>query len=238
MKSEQPAIYTKLEKLLNYKFDDPALLDEALRHRSYVNEQNDTLLSDNEKLEFLGDAVINLAVGHLLMIKYPHFKEGDLSRTRASLVNENQLAEIARQIKLGNFIKLGKGEKQSRGQEKDSILADALEALVAAVYLDGGFDTAFGVVRHLFQACLGKQVETRAVPDYKSHLQEIAQNQYHTIPRYRIVAEKGPAHARIFQAEVNVAGTHALGKGKSKKAAQQDAARQALDLLSAGLEKD
>ncbi len=220
-----------LEKQISYTFRQPALLAEALRHSSFVNEQNDSRLTDNEKLEFLGDAVINLAVGHLLMLKYPGFKEGDLSRVRANLVNEARLSAIARRIGLGTHIKLGKGEQLSGGHDKDSILADALEALVAAVYLDGGFQAAFEVVTKLFESCLDNQLAGRAGPDYKSRLQEIAQNRLHAVPAYRIVSETGPDHAKVFKAEVRIAGIRTLGEGKSKKAAQQDAACKALDLL-------
>ncbi len=223
-----------LEKRIAYVFHQPGLLAEALRHRSFVNEQNDTLLSDNEKLEFLGDAVINLAVGHLLMLKCPQFKEGDLSRVRANLVNETRLSAIARKIDLGAHIKLGRGEQLSGGNDKDSILADALEALVAAVYLDGGFEAAFQLVARLFSRCLEKQIETKTDLDYKSRLQEIAQNRLHAVPAYRIVAATGPDHAKVFKAEVKVAGIQAFGQGKSKKAAQQKAARKALDLLEPG----
>jgi len=224
-----------LEKRLAYTFRQPGLLAEALRHSSFVNEQNDSRLTDNEKLEFLGDAVINLVVGHLLMLKYPGFKEGDLSRVRANLVNESQLSAIARQIELGSHIKLGKGEQLSGGSDKDSILADALEALVAAVYLDGGFQAAYQVVTRLFQACLENRVAARTDLDYKSRLQEVAQNKLQAVPTYRIVSENGPDHAKVFRAEVRIAGIQAIGEGKSKKAAQQNAASKALELLESDM---
>ena len=225
----------ELQKRLAYSFRRPALLAEALRHRSYVNEQNDGRLTDNEKLEFLGDAVINLVVGHLLMQKCPQFKEGDLSRVRANLVNESRLSAIARQIKLGPLIKLGKGETLSHGHDKNSILADALEALIAAVYLDGGFEAAFQAVARLFNDYLEYQALTRVNLDYKSRLQEMAQNRKQDVPAYRIVSELGPDHAKVFRAEVKVAGIRAFGEGKSKKAAQQNAARQALNMLDPDL---
>ncbi|MGD8883539.1 MAG: ribonuclease III domain-containing protein, partial [Desulfobacterales bacterium] len=135
----------EIENKLEYEFRSKELLDEALRHSSFVNEQPDADLRDNERFEFLGDAVLNLIVGHILMERYPNLKEGDLSRIRANLVNESQLAIIARAIDLGAFIRLGKGEIQTHGSEKNSILAGAFEALIAAVYLDGGFKVAFKI---------------------------------------------------------------------------------------------
>ena len=136
----------EIEEKLCYHFTSIDLLEEALRHSSYVNEQIDTDLRDNERLEFLGDAVLNLVIGHILMQRNPDLKEGDLSRIRANLVNEAQLARIARWVDLGSFIMLGKGEIQTQGREKNSILADTFEALLAAVYLDGGFDAAFKII--------------------------------------------------------------------------------------------
>ena len=139
-----------IEQKLEYQFHSKDLLDEALRHSSYVNEQPGSDLRDNERFEFLGDAVLNLIVGHILMDRYPHLKEGGLSRTRANLVNETQLAIMARSINLGPCLQLGKGEIQTNGMEKNSILAGAFEALMAAVYLDGGFKVAFRRIENNF----------------------------------------------------------------------------------------
>ena len=136
----EPSDHTELEETIQYRFKDIELLDESLRHSSYVNEQDRSGMKDNERLEFLGDAVLNLIVGHMLMQSFPELQEGELSRIRAQLVNEKRLAAMARDIKLGHHLRLGKGELQTDGRGKPSILADAFEAVLAAVYLDGGFD--------------------------------------------------------------------------------------------------
>ena len=142
----EKADLNQIEQTLSYEFKDKNLLQEALRHSSYVNEQSVSGLRDNERLEFLGDAVLNLVVGHILMQRYPELKEGELSRLRAGMVNESRLAAVAVSINLGNYIQLGKGELQTRGRKKKSILANAFEALLAAVYLDGGFSAAFQII--------------------------------------------------------------------------------------------
>ena len=157
---------------LGYHFTDEALISEAFRHSSYVNEQADGGLKDNERLEFLGDAVLSLVVGYLLMQRYPEMKEGDLSRMRANLVNESQLAEIARTIDLGSRIMLGKGELLSNGCEKNSILADTLEAVVAAVFLDGGFNAAYRVIDIHMAPILEENNTHSSSQDIKRQLQE------------------------------------------------------------------
>ena len=141
-----------LQQTLNYTFNNRQFLLEALRHSSYVNEQIDMDMRDNERLEFLGDAVLNLSVGHLVMQRYPLLKEGDLSRIRSSLVNESRLAEIAESIRLNDYLLLGKGELQTKGRKKKSILANAFEALIAAIYLDSGYETAHRIVSWHFSA--------------------------------------------------------------------------------------
>jgi len=225
----------ELQDCIGYDFQDAQLLDQALHHRSFVNERTEESdVRDNECLEFLGDAVLSLIVGHLLMKRYPQFNEGDLSRVRASLVNEKQLAEIAIQIDLGAHLKLGKGEILTHGREKKSILADALEALLGAVYLDGGFEKAFGVVQDL----ISQHVEVAAKPaahrDYKSRLQELIQGKRQLVPHYRMVDESGPDHDKTFRIQISLGDVTAEGLGKSKKSAEQDAARRALALLEAG----
>ncbi|MBW2367088.1 MAG: ribonuclease III [Deltaproteobacteria bacterium] len=224
----------ELQDCIGYAFKDNQLLSQALHHRSFVNELTESDARDNECLEFLGDAVLSLIVGHMLMKRYPDFKEGDLSRVRAGMVNEKQLAEIAVQIDLGAYLKLGKGEILTQGREKKSILADALEALLGAVYLDGGFEKAFAVVHNLFTA----QVEAAAKPaahrDYKSRLQELIQGKHHMTPCYQMVDESGPDHDKTFRIQISLGDLTAEGFGKSKKAAEQDAACRALELLEAG----
>jgi ribonuclease III len=224
----------QLEAALGYRFNDPALLTGALCHSSYVNEQSRQNLESNERLEFLGDAVLNLAVSHLLMQRYPELAEGELSRNRAHLVNETQLAAIARELSLGPHLLLGKGEALTGGRKKNSILADAVEAVIAAVYLDGGFDAAFAFVENRFSRPLGQVNRSRYETDYKSKLQEHAQSVYREVPRYRVVDTSGPDHSKTFRVQVRVAEISAEGDGKSKKMAEQEAARAGLDLLDKG----
>jgi len=216
---------------LNYKFNNPGLLEEALRHSSFVNEQS-VDLRDNERFEFLGDAVLNLVIGHLLMQRYPDLKEGELSRNRANLVNEYQLAEVALDLNLGVYIQLGKGEIQSNGREKKSILANTLEAVIAAIYLDGGFEAAFSFVSSHFGESLNTIATSMAYNDYKSRLQELVQLTYKVVPVYHVVEESGPDHNKTFIVHLDVKGLDTEGVGKSKKMAEQDAARKALEILT------
>jgi ribonuclease III len=221
-----------IEQRLHYEFKDKDLLQEALRHSSYVNELADPQLRDNERLEFLGDAVLNLIIGHILMQRYPELKEGDLSRSRANLVNETRLAKIARSFELGSFIQLGKGEIQTLGREKNSILADTFEALMAAIFLDGGFDTAHQIIKTNFQPLIAQLDTTANNLDYKSQLQEKVQVEHGVMPEYNIIREDGPDHDKTFWVSLKVIDIDTQGSGKNKKAAEQDAARRALDLLN------
>jgi ribonuclease III len=223
--------HVEIERKLGYRFHSPDFLEEALRHSSFVNEQPDLDLRDNERFEFLGDAVLNLVVGQILMRRYPDLKEGDLSRMRANLVNESQLARIARAINLGSFIRLGKGEIQTMGREKNSILADTFEALIAAVYLDGGFHAAFKLIDENFSPLLEGKSRTADHHDYKSKLQEMVQEKQGAMPKYRIIREEGPDHEKTFWIELEVFDIETQGSGKSKKMAEQDAARKALEIL-------
>lgn len=227
----EPDELYNLEKSISYQFNNPDLPAEALRHSSFVNEHANIALRDNERFEFLGDAVLNLVIGDLLMKKYPDLHEGDLSRMRANLVNELTLASIARTIMLGKYIQLGRGEIQTRGCEKNSILADAFEALIAAIYLDGGFMAAFTFIAGHFQTRLSSVIHTSSNHDHKSRLQELAQSTYKVTPQYKIIKESGPDHDKIFNVRLTVHELVAQGLGKSKKSAEQDAARQALELL-------
>lgn len=220
-----------LEQALGYHFKDTEQLTAALRHSSYVNELPGAVLDNNERLEFLGDAVLNLTISHLLMERYPDLAEGDLSRNRAHLVNENKLATIAREIGIGSFLLLGKGEALTDGREKNSILADTTEAVIAAIYLDGGFDAAFAFVEKHFNERLCCVTRARFETDYKSKLQERVQSAYHEVPLYRVVDEIGPDHDKTFRVRVTIAKIIAEGEGKSKKLAQQAAAKAVLELL-------
>lgn len=222
-----------IEEVLGYRFRNPGLGEEALCHRSFVHESATSPgLKDNERLEFLGDAVLNLAVGRLLMDRFPQAPEGDLSRLRAGLVNERQLARIARRLELGAAIKLGRGEQISGGREKDSILAGALEALLAAVFLDGGFEAAFAILERTFGPLLEELEPEAAGGDCKSRLQELAQARPGALPQYTILREEGPDHAKTFRVRLKVLGIETEGVGRSKKAAEQDAACRALERLS------
>lgn len=225
--------YHDLEQKLGHHFTNPALIEEALRHSSYVNEQSDPQLRDNERFEFLGDAVLNLIIGDLLMHDNPDLHEGDLSRIRANLVNETQLAAIARALDLGEYLQLGKGEIQTNGRNKNSILANAMEAIIAAVYLDIGFDGAYTIIRRQFKNLIDAAPELSSGQDYKSRLQEAVQEKIKEVPRYQVVGESGPDHAKIFYVSMTVGDITTQGAGKSKKAAEQDAACKGLEAIEA-----
>jgi len=221
-----------LQNDLGYHFKDIGLLREALRHSSYVNEQHDPSLNDNERLEFLGDAVLDLVITHVLMNHFPQTHEGDLSKMRATIVNESQLADVSQRLNLGDYLLLGRGESLAHGQEKRSILADALEAIIAAVYLDGGLEAAFDVIKRQFSQIIPQVEEGLAAEDFKSRLQELVQVRFKTMPQYRVVTERGPDHDKTFDVRLSIGTfltTH--GAGKSKKAAEQAAARVALQKL-------
>lgn len=219
------------EKNLGYVFNDKSFLENALCHRSYLNENQDLCESDNERLEFLGDAVLGLCVGHLLMEKSPTKKEGELSKLRSSLVSEPALADMARLIDLGRYIRLGKGESLSRGFEKNSILSDAFEAVIAAIYLDGGFDITYSLIRDLFSPNLGRILSNTSTIDYKSMLQEFVQEKGEITPQYEVLNETGPDHDKTFEISTTVLGEVSCGIGKTKKAAEQASAKTALKNL-------
>lgn len=229
--TRENATHENLERALGYRFKCAEQLTAALRHSSFVNEQPQTGITSNERLEFLGDAVLNLVISHLLMERYPDLSEGELSRNRAQLVNEAELAAIAREIGLGHHLLLGRGEALSDGREKNSILADATEAVIAAIYIDGGFDAAFGFVENQFRERLRSVNRTRYDTDFKSMLQERVQSIHHDVPRYEVIDEIGPDHDKTFRVQMTVAGITTEGDGKSKKMAEQEAARAGLDLL-------
>ncbi len=229
---ERPAGLAGLEERLGYRFRDPGLLVQALTHSSRANEANGST-PDNERMEFLGDAVLGLAVGRMLYDSGEAVTEGDLSRMRAAMVSEPRLAAMARSVGLGPLMRLGRGEEQCRGWEKDSILADCMEAVIGAVYLDAGFPTARKVLTELFVAFLTQAREEPLALDYKTRLQEQAQSSLKLTPRYELVSAQGPDHDKTFTMEVRLGSRlSAVGEGKSKKAAQQKAAENALLLLS------
>ena len=223
---------SELLDILDYRFDRVQLLEEALCHSSYVNEQPHVTES-NERLEFLGDAVLNLSISHLLMTSRPDLPEGQLSRMRAGLVNEQRLAEIADTIDLGGFLRLGRGERRSEGHRKASILADAMEAVIAAVYMDGGYGPAFDLVHRLFAPLMETAPHATQINDYKTRLQELVQKSGGPPPVYRLIEAEGPDHEKTFRVSVAFRGLEAAGTGKSKKAAEQDAAHEALEMIAA-----
>jgi len=204
----------------------------ALTHKSYFNEHRDSVLQDNERLEFLGDAVVDLAIGHRLMERFPNASEGELSKLRALIVNEEGLARIARALGLGELLLLGRGEELTGGHEKSSVLADAMEAVIGAVYLGSGMETIMALVDRHFADALEGVAEGRSGLDYKTKLQEDIQNRLKVSPRYRVVAEAGPAHEKTFEVEVSIGSElYARATGRSKKEAEQAAARATLDML-------
>ncbi|MBE6963825.1 MAG: ribonuclease III [Ruminococcaceae bacterium] len=222
----------KLEKKLNYAFRDPTLLAEALTHSSYANEHRGDHLNSNERLEFLGDSVLGFVTAEFLFANHPDAPEGDLTRTRAALVCEQSLYEVARKLELGQYLKLGRGEEAGGGRERISILADATEAVFAAVYLDGGIAAASALIhRVLLDAEREEAVEVRR-RDYKTALQELIQRTPNHTITYQLVEESGPDHCRVFVVEVSVdEKVVGRGEGRSKKGAEQAAAKAALELL-------
>ena len=223
----------ELEQILGYTFADSRLLQKALVHSSFAFERSRSA-EDNEILEFLGDAVLDLIVGQLLIHRYPRLREGELTRLRASLVNEQHLATMAREIELGRFLLLGKGEEATSGRDKPSILSCAYEAVVGAIFEDGGFDAAHGLVRRFFEPVIATARERLQVSDAKSRLQEVLQERYNEAPSYSLEHEEGPAHCRVFTTAVLFRGqTLATGTARSKKEGEQKAAAAALDDLEA-----
>ena len=221
-------VLTALEERLDYRFRDPALLDQALTHRSFAHELSGPGITDNERLEFLGDAVLGLCISDLLMQAFPDVAEGYLSKRRAACVNERALAVWANRFDLGEGLLLGKGEEGSGGRTKPSLLANALEAVVAAIYLDGGFDKVMAFIRRIF----GDLSASPLYRDYKTLLQEICQSRFHTVPQYSVIREYGPDHDKTFEVLLDVAeGIATSGTGKNRKEAEQEAARRALGHL-------
>jgi ribonuclease III len=230
--------YAMLEGHLGYTFADPALCEAALTHKSWVNEATDPTRTDNERLEFLGDAVLALVVSDLLMRRFPDRAEGELSKTRAVIVSEAGLARAAQAIGLGQWVFLGRGEDQAGGRGKPSILSDALEALMGAIYLDGGLAPARAVAERLFGDAL-KDAHNEARHDYKSRLQERSQALLQATPQYRVVGQEGPDHDKRFAVTISLGGReYGRAVGRSKKEAEQSAAAQALAILDGAREPE
>lgn len=239
MTDERLLALKELERSLSCPFHDLSLLENALTHRSYLNEYPFPGLRDNERLEFLGDAVLELCVTELLMKTFPDSTEGQLSRIRASVVNEQPLAGLAGKFKIGRFLLLGKGEESSGGRSKYSILSNAFEAIIAAVYLDGGYDRAYAFIQRLFEPLIEEASLPANYRNYKTSLQEFSQNRFKEIPRYTLIGESGPDHEKMFECLLSIPGIlEATGKGRSKKEAEQHAAKKALDALRADHESE
>ena len=218
-----------LEEKLGYRFSQRALLENALTHSSYANENKARGCQSNERLEFLGDSVLGMVTADYLYRTHPDLPEGDLTRTRAALVCEGSLVEVAQQLDLGSYLKLGKGEDAGGGRERPSIVADAVEAVIAAVYLDGGIGSARKIIQKFI---LDREEEKSASRDYKTALQELVQRESGQVLGYQLIGAEGPDHAKVFSVEVDLNGTPiGRGKGRSKKEAEQNAAKAALEKL-------
>jgi ribonuclease-3 len=222
----------ELETVIGYRFGDRALLLEALTHRSFVNEAGAPGMKDNERLEFFGDAILAFCVSRELLEHFPASSEGELTKARAALVDEQSLAAVAGEIGLGTHLRLGRGEDRSGGRTKRSLLANAFEALLAAVYLDGGMDAALRLVRERLVPHFGDLACRTAGRDAKTEFQELSQATCGVTPRYALVEVSGPHHARCFTVAALLGEEECgRGQGRSKKDAEQEAARSALERL-------
>ena len=223
-----------LETKLGYVFHRPELLENALYHSSYANEHRGAGISSNERLEFLGDAVLGFVTAEYLYTKHPDMPEGDLTRIRAALVCEESLHEVAQSLDLGNYLLLGKGEEQGGGRTRESILADAVESVIAASFLDGGMEAAL----HFVKTFILVQVPVKQLhnADYKTQLQELVQQKKNQVLAYVLLDETGPDHDKHFAVAVTLNGAEVgRGDGRSKKRAEQEAARLAIEKLFPGV---
>jgi ribonuclease III len=229
--------FEPLERRIGYRFRDRGLLEHALTHRSRVHEDASGGVFDNESMEFLGDSVLGFAIADMLFRQFPQHNEGQKSKLKASIVSAASLARLGDKIGLGEFLILGRGEEKTGGRRKLALIADCYEALIAAIYLDGGIEPACAFIERQFAGLIEEARRTGAhaafTEDYKSALQEWLQSHDRGLPSYRLAAELGPAHRRLFDVEVLVNGEPiARAEGKSKKEAAQAAARKALELLT------
>jgi ribonuclease-3 len=234
--SEQQANHSMevLGERLGYAFEQPALLARALTHRSYSNESGGEE-PHNERLEFLGDAVVGLSIGHYLMDSLPKVREGQLTKLRSMIVSEAGLSRAARRLDLGAHLRLGRGEEQGGGRDKDSILADAFEAVLGAIYLDGSFDSAAAVARRQLAELVELAVSGKLDRDFKTRLQEVLALRSMPTVRYRVVSSRGPDHEKVFEVAALLGDRElARAEGHSKKSAEQAAAGRALEILEEG----
>lgn len=223
----------QLQEEIGIAFEDQTLLQKALVHRSFLNENPDFALPSNERLEFLGDALLDFVVGEYLFERFPQMDEGDLTRLRAALIMAGALAEFARSIQLGDYIYLSRGEDERGGRSRVGLLSDAFEALVAAIYLDRGLQAVREFLMRFLERETTRVVERGLRGDHKSQLQEWTQRELRVTPVYHTIMERGPDHAKQFTVEVWIGDqAHGRGEGRSKQAAQQHAAQQALEQLA------
>jgi len=225
-------VLAELEKAIGLKFNNKDLLRSACIHRSYLNEHPEESLPHNERLEFLGDSVLGFVVSEYLYKNYPTHPEGDLTNFRSSIVNAKTLAETAKKLNLGKFLLLSKGEEATGGRERQYLLANTFEALLGAVYLDGGIDRAVHLIGRELLPQLDKIISHKLYRDFKSLLQEKTQEKINVTPIYRVLEEKGPDHSRIFRVGVYAESKKlSEGEGRSKQEAEQEAAKEALAKL-------
>ncbi|HUY12689.1 MAG TPA: ribonuclease III [Terriglobia bacterium] len=223
--------YDRLQEILDYRFRNPQLLADALTHVSYAREFSGQT-SDNEKLEFLGDAILNFVVSVRLADAFPSFPEGKLSRARSRLVAAEHLSEVAAQLQLGQFLRLGRGEEKTGGRAKNRLVVNALEAVVAAIYRDGGLQAARRfIAQFILPVDLPRAAGDLFIIDYKSALQEFLQARQLQAAEYQVVAESGPEHRKVFSVVAQAAGKTAIGTGVAKKSAEQSAAEKLLESL-------
>ncbi len=227
------AALKEVQRALGVRFRRIELLDQALSHSSFVNELPDeTPPPHNEKLEFLGDAVLELVISHELFDKYPQYFEGELTKLRAAIVRKTTLAKMAKKIGIGPYIKLGKGEEIGGGRRRNSLLADALEAVIGALFCDGGLEAARKFVMRHFSEDIARLDQDYHKMDYKSILQELTQSRFQTLPKYSVSSESGPPHDRTYEISITIdKEPYGIGTGRNKKEAQQKAARLALRKL-------
>lgn len=227
----------ELKKLANrfgYAFKNQGLLNKALTHKSFANENQLLGLKDNERFEFLGDSVIDLIVSRYLVHQKLDMSEGELSKIRAQIVNEQSLAGFAKEIDLGDYMLLGKGEEASGGREKNSLLSNTFEAVIAALFVDSSFDAVYQIFLSLYREPIDKITEEKKIADYKGQLQKHCQSRILAKPHYRLISENGPDHAKVFKIQAFILGEpYGVGMGKTKKEAEQAAARISYDMLMA-----
>jgi len=225
---------SELEALLDHTFAERSLLSRALTHKSFANEKRLDYSSHNERLEFLGDTILDFIISDHMMKLLPESPEGELSKLRALIVSEANISQAARALGLGRHLLLGRGEELTGGRDKSSLLANALEAVIASLYLDGGMDIAYRFVAGLFDDDVRRAIDEGETRDFKTDLQERCQSLFGSPPTYIVVGESGPDHQKVFEVAIHADGrTLGRGSGRSKKEAEQMAAKEALDLLKA-----